>query len=81
MIGELEAFPFHLIGDLNDKHFTLCVSLGGSLVCCDNCPASFHADCVELPGPPDGTWYCNNCSSGKRPHYGDIVWVKLGNYR
>jgi len=48
---------------------------GGSLVCCDSCPASFHADCVELPGPPEGTWYCNDCASGKRPHYGDIVWV------
>ena len=58
-----------------------CVLAGGTLVCCDSCPASFHADCVELPGPPEGTWYCNNCASGKRPHYGDIVWVKLGCYR
>jgi len=54
---------------------------GGSLVCCDTCPASFHADCVELEGPPDGTWHCSDCASGKRPHYGDIVWVKLGVYR
>jgi len=54
---------------------------GGSLVCCDNCPASFHTYCVELPGPPDGTWYCSDCASGKRPHYGDIVWVKVGHYR
>ena len=58
-----------------------CVLLGGTLVCCDSCPASFHADCVELSSPPDGTWYCNDCASGKRPHYGDIVWVKLGQYR
>jgi len=50
-------------------------------VCCDSCPAAFHADCLELPGPPEGTWYCKNCTSGMRPHYGDIVWVKLGCYR
>ena len=70
---------------LIESQFVITVVLyvlpGGTLVCCDSCPAAFHADCLELPGPPEGTWYCQNCTSGKRLHYGDIVWVKLGCYR
>ncbi|MGH0131931.1 UNVERIFIED_CONTAM: hypothetical protein FKN15_057353 [Acipenser sinensis] len=30
---------------------------------------------------PDGIWFCNECTIGKKPHYKQIVWVKLGNYR
>lgn len=55
-------------------------NLGGSLICCDSCPASFHAECLNI-NPPEGNWYCNDCAMGKQPLYGDIVWVKLGSYR
>lgn len=54
--------------------------IGGSLICCDSCPASFHAECLNI-NPPEGNWYCNDCAMGKQPLYGDIVWVKLGSYR
>lgn len=30
---------------------------------------------------PDGSWFCYDCRSGKKPKYRDIIWVKLGNYR
>jgi len=30
---------------------------------------------------PDGSWYCNDCRAGKKLHFQDIIWVKLGNYR
>ncbi|XP_023668230.1 histone-lysine N-methyltransferase NSD2 isoform X1 [Paramormyrops kingsleyae] len=55
-------------------------SKGGSLLCCESCPAAFHADCLNI-SMPDGTWYCNDCRAGKKPRYKDIIWVKLGNYR
>lgn len=53
---------------------------GGTLLCCDSCPAAFHADCINI-SCPEGTWYCQDCARGKKPLYGDIVWVKVGNYR
>lgn len=57
-------------------------SVGGSLVCCDTCPASFHPECTEeLTGIPEGSWKCQDCRQHKKPKYGEIVWVKFGVYR
>ncbi|XP_029017259.1 histone-lysine N-methyltransferase NSD3 isoform X3 [Betta splendens] len=56
------------------------VGKGGKLLCCDSCPASFHPECLEME-MPEGTWSCSDCRAGKKPHYKQIVWVKLGNYR
>nr|XP_040052368.1 histone-lysine N-methyltransferase NSD3 isoform X3 [Gasterosteus aculeatus aculeatus] len=53
---------------------------GGKLLCCDTCPASFHPECLEMETPA-GPWSCSDCRAGKKPHYKQIVWVKLGNYR
>ncbi|XP_034728868.1 histone-lysine N-methyltransferase NSD3 isoform X4 [Etheostoma cragini] len=53
---------------------------GGKLLCCDTCPASFHPECLEME-MPEGAWSCSDCRAGKKPHYKQIVWVKLGNYR
>lgn len=55
-------------------------SEGGSLLCCESCPAAFHPDCLNIE-MPDGSWYCNDCRAGKKLHFQDIIWVKLGNYR
>ncbi|XP_019954931.1 histone-lysine N-methyltransferase NSD3 isoform X3 [Paralichthys olivaceus] len=56
------------------------VGKGGKLLCCDSCPASFHPECLEIE-MPEGAWSCSDCRAGKKPHYKQIVWVKLGNYR
>ena len=57
-------------------------SQGGSLVCCDTCPASFHVECYEdLNEVPENSWHCNDCLQRKKPRYNDIVWVKYGVYR
>lgn len=53
---------------------------GGSLLCCESCPAAFHPDCLSIE-MPDGSWFCNECRAGKKLHFQDVVWVKLGNYR
>ncbi|KAG8256639.1 Histone-lysine N-methyltransferase, H3 lysine-36 and H4 lysine-20 specific [Homalodisca vitripennis] len=54
---------------------------GGSLICCDLCPTSFHASCLNISTPPDGSYICEDCLTGRFPLYGEIVWVKLGVYR
>ena len=39
---------------------------GGELLCCDGCPAAFHAACchppyVSMTGVPDDEWFCMAC--------------------
>jgi len=61
--------------------------LGGvvPLLHCGICPASYHISCL----PPNARasfstgipWVCPGCKSGRKPLYGDIVWVKYSNYR
>nr|XP_033782742.1 histone-lysine N-methyltransferase, H3 lysine-36 and H4 lysine-20 specific [Geotrypetes seraphini]XP_033782743.1 histone-lysine N-methyltransferase, H3 lysine-36 and H4 lysine-20 specific [Geotrypetes seraphini]XP_033782744.1 histone-lysine N-methyltransferase, H3 lysine-36 and H4 lysine-20 specific [Geotrypetes seraphini] len=55
-------------------------SEGGSLLCCESCPAAFHRECLNIE-MPDGNWFCNDCRAGKKPHYKEVVWVKVGRYR
>ncbi|XP_029439983.1 histone-lysine N-methyltransferase, H3 lysine-36 and H4 lysine-20 specific [Rhinatrema bivittatum] len=55
-------------------------SEGGSLLCCESCPAAFHRECLSIE-MPDGDWFCNDCRAGKKPHYKEVVWVKVGRYR
>ncbi|TSP68523.1 Histone-lysine N-methyltransferase, H3 lysine-36 and H4 lysine-20 specific [Bagarius yarrelli] len=55
-------------------------SEGGSLLCCESCPAAFHRECLHID-MPEGSWYCNDCRAGKKPQYKEVVWVKVGRYR
>lgn len=56
------------------------VIAGGSLLCCESCPAAFHRECLKIE-MPEGSWFCNDCRAGKKPHYKEVVWVKVGRYR
>jgi len=55
------------------------------LLHCNICPASYHVSCL----PPSSRascstgaeWMCPHCKAGRKPLYGDIVWVKYSNYR
>lgn len=44
---------------------------GGTLVCCNYCPASYHPKCVGLKAIPSGIWVCphhagcGNCGKSK----------------
>ena len=40
-------------------------SAGGSLLCCEKCPASFHEDCLGLTEPLGDKYYCEHCQSGQ----------------
>lgn len=57
---------------------------GGDLLGCDSCPAAYHHSCLDNPPAPPSiaqSWTCEDCQHGKRPLYGEIVWVKVGVYR
>jgi hypothetical protein len=34
---------------------------GGNLILCDNCPKSFHQECLKLKDIPEGEWFCATC--------------------
>ncbi|CAN0905697.1 Increased DNA methylation 1 [Linum grandiflorum] len=46
--------------DSNDLICSVCRDVG-DLLCCDNCPSSFHHTCVGLEKLPDGDWFCQFC--------------------
>lgn len=84
LAGNYVLCPSHRASK-NEKHINVswCFSCneGGNLICCESCPAAFHADCIDNPPKNDEQYYCYDCSSRKQLHYGDIIWIKLGSYR
>ena len=56
-------------------------SEAGNLMLCDQCPASFHIECLKLDKPPGDKYFCDNCETGRMPLYGEVIWAKLGVYR
>ncbi|KAH9625714.1 hypothetical protein KSS87_007910 [Heliosperma pusillum] len=47
--------------DKNDDSCGLCGDVG-ELLCCDNCPSTFHQSCLSAEEIPEGSWYCPNCT-------------------
>ncbi|BHF73229.1 choline dehydrogenase 5 [Sparganum proliferum] len=57
-----------------DEHQEFCTECrdGGDLICCENCPASYHIGCLNPPLSqiPEGVWLCPRC--GCRPLKGRV---------
>ncbi|KAE8735618.1 putative 20G-Fe(II) oxidoreductase [Hibiscus syriacus] len=49
--------------DKNDDICSVC-QYGGELILCDQCPSSFHKNCLGLKTVPDGDWFCPSCCCG-----------------
>lgn len=86
--SQLMVCAKHFLREKNKAHHThvnvnwcFVCSIGGTLICCESCPAAFHPECISYEGIPEGHFFCKDCTEGKQLLYGDIVWVKLGMYR
>ncbi|XP_047094378.1 increased DNA methylation 1-like [Lolium rigidum] len=47
--------------DENDDTCGFCGD-GGELLCCDNCPSTYHEACLSTQELPEGSWYCHKCT-------------------
>lgn len=86
LAGNYVMCPAHRSSSKSDKHINVswCFSCneGGKLICCESCPAAFHAECIDNPPKSDEqNYYCYDCQMRRQLHYGDVIWIKLGAYR
>ncbi|MCD7464089.1 hypothetical protein HAX54_052066 [Datura stramonium] len=51
---------------INDHICSVC-QYGGELILCDECPSSFHTECLGIKEVPDGDWFCPSCCCKYHP--------------
>lgn len=66
---------------LNLNSCSMC-DQGGTLLCCDNCPKSYHQECLpEDSNVDEDPFHCDDCKMGNLPTYNSCVWAKVGTFR
>lgn len=67
---------------LKPLNINWCILCGdyGSLICCDYCCYSYHADCINYEQTDKG-FKCDFCWYGLITLYMTVVWAKSGAYR
>jgi hypothetical protein len=65
--------------DGNTDGCVLC-GAGGSLLCCDGCPAAYHLRCISESSRtiPEGEWLCPECRFGGRGEGGGALLSPAG---
>ncbi|XP_056688873.1 increased DNA methylation 1-like [Spinacia oleracea] len=48
------------VKDNSDDSCVICAD-GGDLICCDNCPSTYHLKCLGFKGVPEDEWLCPYC--------------------
>lgn len=71
------------IGVEKDGNADMCClcGQGGSLLCCDRCPASYHMRCIgeHAKSLPQGEWACPECALGGRGGHPSFFCAVEGN--
>ena len=65
----LQGDPVEIGVEKDGNADTCCLcNQGGSLLCCDLCPASYHMRCIgeQAKSLPEGEWACPECAIGGR---------------
>lgn len=69
----------------SDANFCFTCGDSGHLVCCANCPATHHAECVseslKIDSDEDVPFYCLACTAGQQFYPYEMLWIKYGGYR
>ncbi|RZC68404.1 hypothetical protein C5167_031642 [Papaver somniferum] len=58
--SNIYAQKMDLVHKGNDEICSICHH-GGTLLLCDQCPSSFHLNCLGLEDVPVGNWFCPSC--------------------
>jgi hypothetical protein len=68
-LARLQGDPVEIGVEKDGNADTCCLcNQGGSLLCCDHCPASYHMRCIgeQAKSLPEGEWACPECAIGGR---------------
>ena len=63
LVNSEDQLPLFDKGDDGAVEVCILCENEGNIVCCDDCPAGFHAKCLhENPSVFEGTWLCYECT-------------------
>eukprot|EP00884_Botryococcus_braunii_P023502 jgi/Botrbrau1/9836/Bobra.0313s0013.2 len=79
--------PLHVVSEDGNEDICGACKRGGTLICCERCPAAYHPECAgyassqDVPGGEESPWLCWSCvknSKGRFLHPKTAVQVTVG---